>query len=123
MPDVGAPAAGGGDHELDVDRQPAGDDGVPGEVANTTQHLQRLLPSGLGRPRREGTRIHYSLSSSVVGDFWRTMRRAAEDHAEGLDQRAADLLDDRSELLRTITRHGPRTWLRGGDMVVLDGDP
>ena len=32
-------------------------------VANTSQHLQRLLRSGLVESRREGTRIYYSLSS------------------------------------------------------------
>ena len=48
--------------------------------ANTSQHLQRLLRSGLVEARREGTRIYYSLSSPVVGDLWRTMRQAAQEH-------------------------------------------
>ncbi|HET9872527.1 MAG TPA: metalloregulator ArsR/SmtB family transcription factor [Propionibacteriaceae bacterium] len=91
-------------------------------VANTSQHLRRLLRSGLVKSRREGTRIHYSLSSAVVGDLWRTMRRAAQEHVTGLEQLAADYLGDRSKL-RTITRDDLRDRLRAGDVVVLDVRP
>ena len=91
-------------------------------LANTSQHLQRLLRSGLVRSRREGTRIYYSLSSPLVGELWRAMRRAAEEHVAGLDQLAADYLGDRSKL-RTITRDDLRTRLRDGDVVVLDVRP
>jgi rhodanese-related sulfurtransferase len=91
-------------------------------VANTSQHLQRLLRSGLVQSRREGTRIYYSLSSAVVGDLWRMMRRAAQEHVAGLERLAADYLGDRSTL-RTITRDDLRTRLRDGDVVVLDVRP
>jgi rhodanese-related sulfurtransferase len=91
-------------------------------VANTSQHLQRLLRSGLVKSRRDGTRIYYSLSSPVVGDLWRTMRRAAEEHTAGIEQLAADYLGDRSRL-GTITRDDLRTRLRDGDVVVLDVRP
>ena len=90
--------------------------------ANTSQHLQRLLRSGLVEARREGTRIYYSLSSPVVGDLWRTMRQAAQEHVSGLEQLAADYLGDRSRL-RTITRDDLRARLRDGDVVVLDVRP
>ncbi|MEP6666095.1 MAG: rhodanese-like domain-containing protein, partial [Nocardioidaceae bacterium] len=72
--------------------------------------------------RREGTRIYYSLSSSVVGDLWRIMRRAAQEHVAGLEQLAADYLGDRSKL-RVITRDDLRARLRDGDVVVLDVRP
>lgn len=91
-------------------------------VANTSQHLQRLLRAGLVASRREGTRIHYSLSSPAVGELWRTMRRAAEDHVAGLEQLAADYLGDRGQL-RTITRDDLRARLRDGDVVVVDVRP
>ena len=91
-------------------------------VANTSQHLQRLLRSGLVEARREGTRIYYSLSSPVVADLWRTMRQAAQEHVAGLEQLAADYLGDRSKL-RTITRDDLRTRLRDGDVVVVDVRP
>jgi rhodanese-related sulfurtransferase len=90
--------------------------------ANTSQHLQRLLRSGLVEARREGTRIYYSLSSPVVGDLWRTMRQAAQEHVSGLEELAADYLGDRSKL-RTITRDDLRARLRDGDVVVLDVRP
>ena len=97
-------------------------DEIHQSVANTSQHLQRLLRSGLVETRREGTRIYYSLSSDVVGDLWRTMRRAAQQHVAGLEQLAADYLGDRSTL-RTITRDDLRTRLRDRDVVVLDVRP
>jgi rhodanese-related sulfurtransferase len=91
-------------------------------VANTSQHLQRLLRSGLVESRREGTRIYYSLSSPLVGDLWRVMRRAAQEHVSGLEQLAADYVGDRSKL-RTMTRDDLRARLRDGDVVVLDVRP
>ncbi len=91
-------------------------------VANTSQHLQRLLRSGLVVSRREGTRIYYSLAGPVVGSIWRAMRQAAEAHVAGLDQLASDYLGDRSKL-RTITRDDLRARLRDGDVVVVDVRP
>ena len=91
-------------------------------VANTSQHLQRLLRSGLVESRRDGTRIYYSLSSPVVLTLWRTMRQAAEEHVAGLQELASDYLGDRSKL-RTITRDALRSRLRDGDVVVLDVRP
>ena len=97
-------------------------DEIDQTVANTSQHLQRLLRSGLVESRRDGTRIYYSLSSPVVGELWRTMRQAAQEHVAGLEQLAADYLGDRSKL-RTITRDDLRRRLRDGDIVVIDVRP
>lgn len=91
-------------------------------VANTSQHLQRLLRSGLVESRREGTRIYYSLSSPAVGHLWRSMRRAAQEHVSGLEELAADYLGDRSKL-RSMTRDDLHGRLRDGDVVVLDVRP
>lgn len=41
-------------------------DEIDQSVANTSQHLQRLLRSGLLQSRRDGTRIYYSLASPIV---------------------------------------------------------
>src|SRR5436190_2906472 len=60
-------------------------DEIDQTVANTSQHLQRLLRSGLVESRRDGTRIYYSLSSPLVGELWRTMRQAAQQHVSGLE--------------------------------------
>ena len=97
-------------------------DAIGQTVANTSQHLQRLLRSGLVQSRRDGTRIYYSLSSPVVLALWRTMRQAAEEHAAGLQQLAEDYLGDRSTL-RSLTRDQLRDRLRDGDVVVLDVRP
>jgi rhodanese-related sulfurtransferase len=91
-------------------------------VANTSQHLQRLLRSGLVRSRRDGTRIYYQLSSPAVGVLWRTMRETAEEHVAELDALARDYLGDRSSL-STITRDQLRKRLRDRDVVVLDVRP
>jgi rhodanese-related sulfurtransferase/DNA-binding HxlR family transcriptional regulator len=91
-------------------------------VANTSQHLQRLLRSGLVRSRREGTRIYYSLSGPTVFTLWRTMREAAASHAGEIDDLARAYLGNRDEL-GTITRDQLRRRLREGDVVVLDVRP
>jgi rhodanese-related sulfurtransferase/DNA-binding MarR family transcriptional regulator len=91
-------------------------------VANTSQHLQRLLRAGLVRTRRDGTRIFYDLSSPLVSTLWRTMRRVAEEHVEGLEQLATAYVGDRSGL-DTMTRDQLRERLRAGDVVVLDVRP
>jgi rhodanese-related sulfurtransferase len=91
-------------------------------IANTSQHLQRLLKAGLVVSRRDGTRVRYSLASPVVSKLWRTMREAAELHAAELDRLAADYLGDRGNL-ETITRDQLRARLREGDVVVLDVRP
>ena len=97
-------------------------DEIDQSVANTSQHLQRLLRSGLLQSRRDGTRICYSLSSPIVFTLWQTMRQAAEQHVAGLQQLAGDYLGDRSKL-RTMTRDELRKRLRDGDVVVLDVRP
>jgi rhodanese-related sulfurtransferase/DNA-binding MarR family transcriptional regulator len=91
-------------------------------VANTSQHLQRLLRSGLVKTRRDGTRIYYSLSGPVVHELWRAMRQSAEEHVAGLQQLVSDYVGDRSRL-RTITRDNLQTRLRDGNVVVLDVRP
>jgi rhodanese-related sulfurtransferase/DNA-binding transcriptional ArsR family regulator len=91
-------------------------------VANTSQHLQRLLRAGLVRSRRDGNRIHYSLASDVVYRLWRTLRETAEAHVDHLDSLARDYLGDRGQL-GTITRDQLRRRLREGDVVVLDVRP
>jgi len=91
-------------------------------VANTSQHLQRLLRSGLVRARRDGTRIYYSLASPTVGQLWRMLRQAAEEHVADLDRLAQAYLGDRAGL-STMTRDELRRRLRDGDVVVLDVRP
>lgn len=97
-------------------------DEIDQTVANTSQHLQRLLSAGLVQTRRDGKRVYYSLSGPLVLNLWQTMRYAAEEHVAGLEQLAQDYLGDRSRL-RTITRDELNVRLRDGDVVVLDVRP
>lgn len=91
-------------------------------VANTSQHLQRLLRAGLVKTRRDGTRIMYMLSSPAVFTLWRTMREATEAHVDELDAVARVYLGARDQL-GTMTRDQLRKRLREGDIVVLDVRP
>lgn len=91
-------------------------------VANTSQHLQRLLRSGLVVARRDGTRIYYSLSSPAVWRLWRAMREVAEEHVDDLERLARDYVGDRGSLT-VVTRDDLLDRLRAGDVVVLDVRP
>jgi rhodanese-related sulfurtransferase/DNA-binding MarR family transcriptional regulator len=97
-------------------------DEIDQTVANTSQHLQRLLSAGLVQTRRDGKRVYYSLSGPIVRTLWQTMRTAAEAHVAGLEQLAQDYLGDRAAL-RTVTRDELRARLHDGDVVVLDVRP
>lgn len=91
-------------------------------VANTSQHLQRLLRSGLVSSRRDGNRVFYSIASPSVYTLWRTLRDAAVSHVERIDDVARAYLGSRDGLA-TITRDQLRRRLVEGDVVVLDVRP
>lgn len=91
-------------------------------VANTSQHLQLLLRTGLVRTRRDGPRVYYSLTSDQVADLWRTLRRVAEGHVAHLDELASAYLGDRVGL-ETISREQLVERLRIGDVVIVDVRP
>lgn len=91
-------------------------------VANTSQHLQQLLRAGLVGTRRDGTRIHYSLTSPRVGELWAAIRDVAGSQLAELDGLARAYLGDRSSL-DTMTREELTKRLRDGDVIVLDVRP
>ena len=88
-------------------------------VANTSFHLRQLASAGLVTTRRDGTRIHYRLSSDRVRDLWAAMREVAEAHRAGLDELAASYLGDRSAL-ETIDRDELARRLDDGDLIAVD---
>ena len=91
-------------------------------VANTSQHLQVLLRSGLVRTRRDGPRVCYSLAGDAVAGLWRAMRDVAGAHVHRIDELVADYLGDRSQLT-TIGREDLLARMRAGEVVVLDVRP
>ncbi len=91
-------------------------------VANTSQHLQHLLRTGLVRTRRDGTRVYYSLASPLVADLWATQRAVATQHAAHIERLAADYLGDRSQL-RSMSHEELKSRLADRDLVVLDVRP
>jgi len=91
-------------------------------VANTSQHLQQLLRTGLVRTRRDGTRIYYSLAGPRVARLWAAVREVAAEHVAELDELATAYLGDRSRL-DAVTREELARRLRDGDVVVLDVRP
>jgi len=97
-------------------------DEIGQSVANTSQHLQQLLRAGLVRTRREGTRIHYSLSVPRVGELWAAVRDVATSQLAELDGLAEAYLGDRSSLA-TMTREELVRRLHDGDVIVLDVRP
>ena len=72
-------------------------------VANTSQHLQVLLRAGLVTPRRDGTRVYYTLAGPAVAELWTAVRGVAEGYGTEIDELATAYLGDRSGL-ETISR-------------------
>lgn len=91
-------------------------------VANTSQHLQRLLRADLVTTRRDGARILYALSSPAVYELWHAMMVAAQAHVSQLQELLDAFLGDRGGL-RSITRDELARRMREGDVVVLDVRP
>jgi len=90
-------------------------------VANTSHHLQVLSRAGIVATRREGTRIHYRLSSERVADLWAALRDVASQHVAGFDQLADAYLDEVG--VETISREELAGRLGDSDLVVLDVRP
>ena len=91
-------------------------------IANTSHHLRALARAGLVTTRRDGTRIHYSLSSGRVGELWAAIRDVAEAHLAGLEKLASAYLGDRKGV-DVINRAELASRLRDGGLVVLDVRP
>ncbi|MGZ6825307.1 MAG: ArsR/SmtB family transcription factor [Mycobacteriales bacterium] len=91
-------------------------------VANTSQHLQHLLRTGLVRTRRDGNRVIYRLAGPRVAELWAAVRDVAAEHVAALDDLAEAYLGDR-ERLATVTREELVQRLRDGEVVLLDVRP
>lgn len=91
-------------------------------LANTSQHLQVLARAGLVAGRRDGTRVHYRLTSERVGDLWAALRDVAARHVAGFDAVAEAYLGPGDGIL-IVTREELLARLDDRGLVVLDVRP
>jgi rhodanese-related sulfurtransferase len=91
-------------------------------VANTSHHLQVLARAGLVAGRRDGTRVHYRLTSDRVGELWAAARDVAARHVAGFDGLAEAYLGPHEDIA-TLTRDELVSRLDQGTVTVLDVRP
>ena len=91
-------------------------------MANTSHHLQVLARAGLVATRRDGTRVHYRLSSDRVAELWSALRDVAAHHVAGISELVDAYLGPRDNIA-TITRDELASSLDAGNVVVLDVRP
>lgn len=91
-------------------------------VANTSHHLRALARAGLVATRRDGTHIHYRLTSERVAELWAAVRDVAEAHVAGLEKLAAAYLGDRDGI-DVVDRKELAARLKDRTVVVLDVRP
>ncbi|MBI1844618.1 MAG: metalloregulator ArsR/SmtB family transcription factor [Actinobacteria bacterium] len=91
-------------------------------MANTSHHLQVLARAGLVASRRDGSHVHYRLSSERVGEFWSALRDVAAHHVAGVSELVDAYLGPR-EGIATITRDELISSIDTGKVVVLDVRP
>lgn len=90
-------------------------------MSTCSAHLQTLREAGLVASRRDGKRIHYSLTDTDVAGLWDHLRRVAQAHRPHTELARRAYLGpedttavDTDELLRRLA---------SGDVVVLDVRP
>ncbi len=91
-------------------------------VANTSRHLQVLRTARLVDGRKDGVFVHYSLANSEVCDFFRSLRRLAENRIAEIDRIITDYFDASSHLqpidIKNLLRRA-----KAGEVVILDVRP
>lgn len=91
-------------------------------VANTSQHLQILRTARLVDSRKDGVFVYYRLANSEVCDFFRTLRKLAENRIAEIDRIIADYFGA-SPHLQPIDRKNLLKRAKAGDVVILDVRP
>src|SRR5881392_1167180 len=91
-------------------------------VANTSHHLQVLARAGLVRPRREGTRIFYTLAGERVGELWAAVREVAARHVAEVSVLADEYLGERGGV-EQVSAEELEQRLARGDVILLDVRP
>lgn len=91
-------------------------------IANTSRHLQVLRMARLVDARKEGVFVYYSLADSEVCDFFRSLRRLAENRIAEVDQIVADYFELAASL-EPVDRKKLLNQARAGEVVILDVRP
>ncbi|GIK38994.1 MAG: ArsR family transcriptional regulator [Anaerolineae bacterium] len=91
-------------------------------VANTSQHLQRLKQAKLVLNEREGLYIRYRLADPAVARLWLELRAVAEQQLAEVE-RTLDAYRHRRHEFEGISSEELRSWLRHGEVVLLDVRP
>ena len=91
-------------------------------VANTSRHLQVLRTARLIDGRKDGVYVHYRLADSEVREFFRGLRKLAENHIAEIDRIIADYFDA-SPQLQPIDRKNLLKRAKTGEVVILDVRP
>jgi DNA-binding transcriptional ArsR family regulator len=91
-------------------------------VANTSHHLRTLARAGLVHTRREGTHVHYRLSSPRVLEAWLEIRQLAAEQLEAIEELARAYLGGRDEL-EEIGQEELEDRMERGDLVLIDVRP
>ncbi len=91
-------------------------------IANTSRHLQVLRMARLVDSRRHGVYVFYRLADSGVCDFFRGLRRLAENRVAEIDRIISDYFGA-SVPLQPIDRRNLLRRARAGEVVILDVRP
>lgn len=91
-------------------------------VANTSRHLQVLRTARLVESRKDGVFVHYHLADDEVCDFFRSLRKLAENRIAEIDRIIVDYFDETSHL-QPIDRKNLLKRAKAGEVVILDVRP
>jgi rhodanese-related sulfurtransferase/DNA-binding HxlR family transcriptional regulator len=91
-------------------------------VANTSQHLQQLRQAGLVISRKQGLKVHYSLSGDDVITLFNALRNVAERHVADVDRLINTYLTVKDDL-EPIPRKELLERVKQGLVTVLDVRP
>lgn len=91
-------------------------------VTNTSAHLQVLRQARLVETRKEGTRVHYRLSSDEVAEFLVALRDLARGRLAEVDRLVSDYFVAR-DALEPLSRAELLERAGRGDVVILDVRP
>jgi rhodanese-related sulfurtransferase len=91
-------------------------------VANTSQHLQRLLRVGLVNTRKQGQRVYYRLADDAVTGLLMSMRHIAKSNLAEVRDIGAEHFDSRDDL-EAVSRAELLDRIGRGEAIVVDVRP